>query len=103
MKIDMSPHDTLQLMMDFIREVRLDESIPDGGDLVDFFGEILSESNWPGMLEEIPGLQSCTNLVSENCEGNITLGLFNRDGSLRLNFKTDGLKSFYELIMRGMY
>lgn len=103
MKIDLSPEDTLELLMDFIREVGLEDMVPNGGDLVDVVGEFLSSIEWSGMLEQLPGFAACIELLKNSCEGNISAGLFNKDGCLRMSFKTEGLKSFYELVMMGMY
>lgn len=104
-RIDMSQEDTLKLLNEFIKEVGLEEMVPNGADLADFVGTQLSEDgvNFSGMLDELPLMQPMVDAIKEKCAGDFTVGFVAKAGCIKVSFKTKGLKQFYDLVGEGLY
>jgi hypothetical protein len=100
LRVKFSKDNSLDLLMDFLNSVNPD--VPDGADLIDEVGTKLADSNWVGLLQQLPFLDQLVEALKARALCDVKLGLTLEKATCFAAFKTEGIYELYDTAMQGM-
>lgn len=76
--------------------------MPDGADLVDEIGIMLSKSRLIDYYDNVPYIRQFIDALHDIGRADIEIGITNEYMSSSFSFFTEGFKELFDLIMQGM-
>lgn len=99
-RIKLSPEETYKLILDQGKDANI--TYPDGIDLVDAIGGIISDLRIIDGYDKIPFVTHFINELHESGLFDLEVGCTTDFAGISLAFKTEGIKELFDLVMGGM-
>lgn len=98
MRVKLSEEETLRMVKEYFEG----RALPDGADLVDEIGSLLSTSRLIEYYDNVPFIREFIDGLHKYARCNIELGMHIQSTTASFHFSTEGVKELFDLIMEGM-